>query len=98
MLGSGLEPVRSRSTLAVVRGPEQRRYDRSWKLAASLLGIVAIVAASAAVGLLDLDARWELVVYFAVMAIVLIGGTLWLVPSSRAEQVRRTAGRTDPRH
>ena len=90
--------VHSQSTLAVVNGPERRRYNRSWKLAASLLGIVALVAASATVSLLDLDAPWELVIYFAVMAVVLLGGTLWLVPSSRVKQVQRTTGTTDPRH
>lgn len=81
-----------------MNGPEERRYTRSWKLAASLLGIVALVAASATVSLLDLDAAWELAIYFAVMAIVLVGGTMWLVPSPRVKSVQRNAGTTDPRH
>jgi peptidoglycan/LPS O-acetylase OafA/YrhL len=79
-----------------VNGPERRRYNRSWKLAASLLGIVALVAAGATVSLLDLAAPWEPLVCFAVVAIVLLGGTLWLVPSTRVKHVQRTEGTTDP--
>jgi peptidoglycan/LPS O-acetylase OafA/YrhL len=68
-----------------VRDQGRSRYDRSWKLAASLLGIVALVVASVAVNLVELEAPWELVVCFAVMGVVLLGGTLWLVPSRRAD-------------
>jgi uncharacterized membrane protein len=81
-----------------VDGSEHRRYNRSWKLAASLLGIVALVAANTAGRLVDVDAPWDLAVYFAVMVMVLLGGTLWLVPSSRVKRVRRPAGTTGPRH
>jgi hypothetical protein len=81
-----------------VEGSEDRRYNCSWKLAASLLGLVALVAASATVSLLDLDAPWGLIVYFGVMAIVLLGGTMWLVPGSRVKQAQRTTGTTDTRH
>jgi hypothetical protein len=68
-----------------VGDPERRRYDRSWKLAASLLGIVALAVASVAVKLVQLPAPWELVLYFAAIVVVLLGGTLWLVPSRRAD-------------
>lgn len=81
-----------------MKGSEDRRYNRSWKLAASLLGFVALVAASVTVSLLDLHAPWGLVIYFGVTATVLLGGTMWLVPSSRVKQVQRTAGTTDTRH
>lgn len=66
------------------------RYDRSWKVAAALLGIVALVVASVAVNLVELAAPWELVIYFAVIAAVLLGGTSWLVPSRRSRQSQRT--------
>ncbi len=69
---------------------------------------MALVAASTAGRLVDVDAPWDLAVYFAVMAMVLLGGTLWLVPSgrnphprarvSRVKRVRRPAGTTDPGH
>lgn len=78
--------------------PEERRHNRSWKLAALLLGIVALIAASATVSFLDLAAPWELLTYFAVVVIVLVGGTLWLVPSTRVKKTKRTANTTDPRH
>jgi len=42
-----------------VRNPDCRRYDRSWKLAASLLGIVALVVASVEVNLVELAAPWD---------------------------------------
>ena len=91
--------IHSRSTFASVKGSAERRYNRSWKLAASLLGVVALVAASAnSLSLLGLHAPWGLVIYFGVMATVLLGGTMWLVPSSRVKQVQRTAGTTDTRH
>jgi hypothetical protein len=54
-------------------------------LAASLLGIVALVIGSVAVNLVELAAGWELVLYFAVIVVVLLGGTLWLVSSRRAD-------------
>ena len=81
-----------------MKGSEERRYNRSWRLAASLLGFVALVAASATVSLLDLEAPWKLAIYFGVLATVLLGGTKWLVPGSRAKQVQRAAGMTDARH
>ncbi len=81
-----------------MKGSEERRSNRSWKLAASLLGFVALVAASATVSLLDLDAPWGLVIYVGVIATVVLGGTMWLVPSSRVKQVQRTAGTPDTRH
>lgn len=68
-----------------MRGSERRADDRSWKLAASLLGFVALIAASLAVNLVDLAAGWELAVYFVVIVSVLLGGTVWLVPDSRAK-------------
>lgn len=74
-------------------GSEQRRYNRSWKLAASLLGIMALVAASTAVRLVDPDAPWDLALYLGVMAILLLGGTLWLVPNSGGKQAQRTRTR-----
>ncbi|MGB0114080.1 MAG: hypothetical protein WBP59_12725 [Ilumatobacteraceae bacterium] len=81
-----------------MNGPEQRRRDRSGKLAASLLGIMALVVAGATVSVLDLGTPWELVVYVAVLAIVLVAGTMWLVPSARASQPQPTASTTDPQH
>lgn len=81
-----------------MKGSEERRYNRSWKLAASLLGFVALVTASATVSLLDLHAPWGLVIYFGVMATALLGGTMWLVPSPRVKQVQRTVVTTDTRH
>lgn len=81
-----------------MKGSEERRYNRNWKLAASLLGVVALVAASVTVSLLDLHAPWGLVIYFGVMATVLLVGTMWLVPSSRVKQAQRSAGTTDTRH
>ncbi len=76
------------TTLAAVNSPGERRSNRGWRLAASLLGMVALVVASVTVSLLDIDAPWRLVIYFAVIGTVLLGGTLWLVPSSRVKQMR----------
>lgn len=78
-----------RSTLTTLGDSALRRYDRSWKVAAGLLGIVALVVASVAVNLVELAAPWELVMYFVVIAAVLLGGTLWLVPSRRSDQSER---------
>jgi peptidoglycan/LPS O-acetylase OafA/YrhL len=65
---------------------EQRRHERSWKLSASLLGIVALIVPGVAVNFVELPGPWELVLYVAVMVAVLLGGTLWLVPSRRTGQ------------
>jgi hypothetical protein len=37
------------------------------------------------VKLVELAAPWGLVLYFAAIVVVLLGGTLWLVPSRRAD-------------
>jgi hypothetical protein len=81
----------------VVTASERRRYQRSWKLAATLLGIVALVAASTAVRLVDVDAPLDVALFFGVMVVVLAGGTLWLVPSSRSTPPGRHSGTADPR-
>ncbi len=58
----------------------ERRLVRSWKLAASLLGLLALVVGGLAVPALELDAPWSAVAYVAVVTVVLVAGTLWLVP------------------
>lgn len=83
--GQGGSGLTHRSTIVTVGDQERRRYVRSWKLAASLLGIAALVVAGVAVNLVVLAAPLELVIYFAVVAVVLVGGTLWLVPGRRAD-------------
>lgn len=70
---------------------EQRRYDRSWKLAASLLGIAALVVAGVALSLVELPSPWELIIYLALIAAVLLGGTLWLVPTRRTNRPNGSA-------
>jgi len=74
----------------VVRSVEQRRYDRSWKLAASLLGIAGLVVAGVAVNLVELSSPWELILYLACIAAVLLGGTLWLVPTRGTDESKST--------
>jgi hypothetical protein len=76
----------TRSTLAEVTSSEQRRYDRNWKLSASLLGIMALVAASTAVRRVEPDAPWDLALYFVFITILVLAGTVWLVPSSRGRR------------
>ena len=66
---------------------EHHRYDRGSKLAASLLGIIALVVPSIVVDLVALADPWELILYLALMLATLLGGTLWLVPSRRLSEV-----------
>lgn len=68
---------------------ESRPQDHRWKLAAALLGIAAFVVAAIALNVAEIDAPWNLVLYMAAAAFVLVSGTLWLVPSRRS--ARRTS-------
>lgn len=68
--------------VAMVEDAAQRRYRRNWKLSASMLALVALLVATATLLLLEPKGPWALVVYFVVIAVVLVAGTLWLVPRS----------------
>lgn len=54
---------------------------------------MALVAATTAVRLVDLDAPWDLALYLVVIAIMLLGGTLWHVPTFGGKQAHRTRTR-----
>ena len=70
----------------MVEEAAQRRYRRNWKLSASILALVALLVTSATLNVLEPEGPWALVVYFAVIAVALVAGTLWLVPRSDAKR------------
>ena len=51
-----------------------------WKLSAALLGLWAIVVAGVVVEMANFRSPWGFVAYIVIVAAVLVGGTLWLVP------------------
>ena len=69
---------------------ERVRHDRRWKISASLLGVVALAVAGVAVSLVELAGPWEALIGVAVIIVVLLGGTFWLVPDGGAGRSPRT--------
>ena len=66
----------------------RRRFSRQSTLSATLLGLVAFVVAGWALQAAALPSPWSWFVYVGTVLVVLVVGTLWLVPRSGGRHSR----------
>ncbi|MEP1125372.1 MAG: hypothetical protein ABJH68_15920 [Ilumatobacter sp.] len=63
-----------------MRRSGHRQDSRSWKLSASLLGLVALVLAGISVSRFDLGPTRNIAAFVAIVLLTVLVGTVFLVP------------------